>query len=145
MNIAAISVLKPNEEPILAGRLNGKRIFLRVLDELSALDGPATVILDFKPAEIATSSALSELVLPLRDHLRSRRPPAYVVVANLADKVAEELDDVLSRSGEAIPACNFSKPKNISKARLFGRLDPNLLETFEMIRRKGETSAVELH
>src|SRR5262245_56453367 len=143
MNIVTIQILKPNEEPILSGRLSGKRAFLRVLEEVPPFTAPTVVALDFRGVELATASFLSEAVLPLRDHLRFRRPPAYVVVVNLADKVAEELDELLIRSADAILACNVSANGDISKIRLTGTLEPKLLETFNLILKKGATSAVE--
>jgi hypothetical protein len=103
------------------------------------------LFLDFVGVELATSSFLSEAVLPLRDHLRTRRPPAYVIVANLAEKVAEELDELLNRSGNAILTCDIAANGDITRVHLAGRLDEKLLETFNLIRQKGSASAVELH
>jgi hypothetical protein len=145
MKVIHLLVLRPDQEPILAGRLNGKRAFLSALEALPALDQPTLVILDFSGAQLATSSYLAELVVPLRDHLRLRRPPGYVVVANLDDKVAEELDGLMTRTGEAILVCKTSPDGSISDAYLLGKLDHKLRETFDLIRTKGETTAVELH
>jgi hypothetical protein len=145
MNKVTITVLKPNEEPILAGRLDGKRTFLRVLEEIPSLTAPTLLILDFRGVELATSSFLSEAVLPLRDHLRFRRPPAYVVVANLAEKIAEEFDELLIRSGDALLACDSDANGNITHVRLTGKLEEKLLDTFNLIRERGAVSAVELH
>jgi hypothetical protein len=145
MKILQITVRKPHKEPILAGRLDGKRTFLRALEELPPLSDPALAVLDFAGAELATSSFLSELVLPLREHLRLRRPPAYLVVANLSEKVREELDELLNRLGDALLTCEFSNRGKISSVKLVGKLDQKLLETLELVRQKGETSAVELY
>jgi hypothetical protein len=145
MNKITVPLLAPNEEPILAGRLSGKGTFLRVLEEIPSFTAPTLLILDFHGVELATSSFLSEAILPLRDHLRFRRPPAYVVVANLADKVAEEFDELLVRSGDAVLACDLAASGAITHVRLMGRLEEKLLETFDLIRQKGTASAVELH
>jgi hypothetical protein len=145
MNKVIVPVLRPGEEPVLAGRLTGKRVFLRSLEELPPITEPTIVILDFHGVDLATSSFLSEAVLPLRDHLRLRRPPAYVVVANLAERVSEEFGELLNRSGDAILTCTASSQENVFNAQLVGNLEPKLQETFDLIRRKGETSAVELH
>jgi hypothetical protein len=145
MNNVIVPILKPNEEPVLAGRLEGKRIFRRVLEELPIFPDTTLLLLDFRGVELATSSFLSEAVLPLRDHLRFRRPPAYVVVANLSEKVAEELDELLVRMGEAILSCDISANGDISEVHLSGRLEQKLLDTFNLIRQKGLASAVELH
>jgi hypothetical protein len=145
MNKVTVSILRPGEEPVFAGRLTGKRVFLRSLEELPPIAEPTIVILDFRGIDLATSSFLSEAVLPLRDHLRLRRPPAYVVVANLNERVSEEFGELLNRSGDAVLTCTTSSQGSISNAQLIGTLEPKLLETFDLIRRKGETSAVELH
>jgi hypothetical protein len=145
MNELTIPILKPNEEPILAGRLSGKRTFLRVLEEIPSFTAPTLLILDFRGVELATSSFLSEAVLPLRDHLRFRRPPAYVVVANLAEKVAEEFDELLVRSGDAMLACDIGADGGIRNVRLTGKLEEKLLDTFNLVREKGAATAVELH
>ncbi len=145
MKKVLIPLLKPHDEPILAGRLSGRRIFLRVLEELPVLTGPTILLLDFRGAELATSSFLGEAVLPLRDHLRFRRPPAYVVVANLNDKIAEEFDELLIRGGDAMLACETGSDGAISNVRLMGKLEEKLLDTFNLIRAKGAASAVELY
>jgi hypothetical protein len=145
MNITKIAVRIPNDDPILAGRLDGKRMFLRVLEELPAFTEPTIVVLDFAGVELATSSFLSEAVPPLREHLRLRRPPAYVVAANLNAKVREELDELLIRTGDVLLTCQISSTGEVTDTQLAGTLEPKLLETLELVRRRGETSAVELH
>ena len=145
MNNLTIRILKHGDEPILAGRLGGKRTFLRVLEEIPSFTAATLLFLDFHGVELATSSFLSEAILPLRDHLRFRRPPAYVVVANLAEKVAEEMDELLIRVGDAIFACDLSANGEVSQVRLLGKLEQKLLETFNLVRQKGAASAVELH
>ena len=87
---------------MLAGRLTGKRAFVRSLEELPPLIEPSVVVLNFKGVTLATASFLGEAVLHFRDHLRLGRSPAYLIVANLADRVAEELDDLLNRAGDAL-------------------------------------------
>jgi hypothetical protein len=145
MKYVKLPVSKPDEDPILAGRLTGKRTFLRLLEEMPPIHEPTIVILDFRNVDLATSSFLSEAVLPIRDHLILRQPPGYVVVANLVENVAEELDELLRRSGDAILSCAASQQGKLTKAHLIGKLEPKLLETFNMISNKGEASAVELH
>jgi hypothetical protein len=143
MNIVKVPLLKPADEPILAGRLAGRRAFVTALEAVPPLTEPTLVILDFSRADYATSSFLAELVVPLRDHLQ--RQPAYVVVANLADMVREELEEFLRRSGEAILACKLSSESKVSSVELLGRLDDKLQETFRLVQRRGEASAAELH
>ena len=61
------------------------------------------MLLDFSGVDFATSSYLSEMLVPLRDHLRLRHQPGYVVAANLSDNVREEIEEMLRRSGDALP------------------------------------------
>ena len=144
MKLVCIRLGRLGVEPILAGRLAGKRMFVDALQEMPLMSEAAIVLLDFAGIELATSSFLSELLIPLRDHLRLRRPPGYVVAANANGKVREEMDELLSRIGDALLVCDSADTK-ISNLALVGNLDPKLSETLELVRRKGETSAVELH
>lgn len=140
-----IPILNPGEEPVLAGRLTGKRAFIRALEQLPELTKPTLVLLDFLNVDLATSSYLSEAILPLRDHLCLRHPPGYVVAANLTEMVNEELEELLRRSGDAVLTCNVDTDGQISNVQLCGKLDDKLKETFTLVNRKRETSAVELH
>jgi len=135
----------PTEEPVLAGRLSGKRAFLAALGKLPEMIEPTLVVLDFAGVDIATSSYLSELVLPLRDHLRMRRQFGYVVVANVADGVHEEIEEMLCRSGDAVLICNMTAAGDISDVRLCGNLEHTLRETLRLVSAKGETTAAQLH
>jgi hypothetical protein len=145
MNVMKVPMLTGGEEPILAGRLIGKRVFLRALENLPALTAPSIIALDFHGVDLATSSFLSEAILTLRDLLRTRRPPGYVVVVNLSEKVREELDELLNRSGDALLVGVLTGANKISGAEIAGKLDQKLEETFNLVRRKGETTAIELH
>src|SRR4051812_27450848 len=108
MNHLNLPILTAGEEPILAGRLSGKRAFLKALEQLPEMSAPTLVLLDFKGVELATSSFLSEAIFPLRDHLRLRRFPGYVVVANASDRVREEIEELLRRSGDALLTCTVT-------------------------------------
>jgi hypothetical protein len=145
MNHLKLPVLTAGEEPILAGRLSGKRAFLKALEQLPEMSAPTLVLLDFKGVDLATSSFLSEAIFPLRDHLRLRRFPGYVVVANASDKVREEIEELLRRSGDALLTCTVTGAGQISDVQLCGRLDQKLQETLDLVNAKGETTAVELH
>lgn len=138
-------MLRPDEEPTLAGRLCGKRALVRFLEGLPPLADPAVVALDFKGVALATSSFLDEAVLHFRDHLRLGRTPASLIVANLGDGVEEELDDLLIRASDALLSCKLSDHSEVSDVRLLGNLEPKLKETFDLVNKKGEASATELH
>jgi hypothetical protein len=145
MRVVRIRLHLPGTGPILAGRLDGRRVFVRTLEQFSTVTETSLAVLDFEGISVATSSFLSELILPLRDHLRSRTPPSFVVVANLASRVKEEIDEYLNRIGEAVLSCTIDENDNISRPQLEGKLDPKLWDTFELLKRKREATAVELH
>jgi ACT domain-containing protein len=145
MNHLIVPMLGLGEDPILAGRLTGKRAFLKALEQLPEMSAPTLVLLDFGKVDLATSSFLTEAIFPLRDHLRLRRVPGYVVVANLAERVREEIEELLRRTGDALLTCTVNPAGQVSDVQLCGRLDQKLQETLDLVNRKGETTAVELH
>ncbi len=138
-------MLRPGAEPILAGRFSGQRAFVAALEQLPELTEPALVLLDFAGVDLTTSSYLSELLVPLRDHLRLRRQSGYAVAANLKDKVREEIEELLRRSGDAFLTCATDASGAINDIQLCGNLDDKLLETLKLVSRKRETTAAQLH
>jgi hypothetical protein len=145
MKIAILPMLPPGVEPILAGRLSGQRAFLSALEQFPELSEPTLVLLDFKDVELATSSYLSEVLIPLRDQLRLRRQPGYAVAANMNTKVHEEVEEFLLRSSEAFLACNSDASGKITDVRLCGKLDEKLQDTLNLVTLKGETTAAQLY
>jgi len=140
-----LPMVRPSDEPVLAGRLSGKRAFVTALEQLSEMAEPTLVLLDFGGVYLATSSFLSEVVLPLRDHLRLRCPPGYAVAANLKEEVREEFEEMLRRSGDALLICAADATGHISGVQLCGKLDDKLRETLSLVSRKHETTAAQLY
>jgi hypothetical protein len=145
MKTFALPILQSDEDPVVAGRLSGKRAFISLLERLPELTAPTLILLDFKHVELATSSYLSEVLVPLRDHLRLRHPPCYAVAANLSERVREEIEEMLRRSGEALLTCTSNESGQIADVQLCGRLDEKLQETLTLVSRKRETTAAQLH
>jgi sugar-specific transcriptional regulator TrmB len=145
MKSLLVSMLRPDEDPVLAGRLTGRRAFVSVLERLPELAEPTLVLLDFKRVDLATSSYLNEVLLPLRDHLRLRCPPGYAVAANLSERVREEIEEMLRRTSEALLTCITDATGQIADVQLCGRLEEKLQETLALVSRKGETTAAQLH
>ncbi|MBS4004956.1 hypothetical protein [Bradyrhizobium sp. G127] len=145
MKNLSLPMLRPGNEPILAGRLTGKRAFVTALEALPEMVEPTLVLLDFRNVDFATSSFLSEVVLPLRDHLRFRHPPGYAVAANLSDIVREEIEEMLRRSGDALLTCRTDTEGHIRDVQLCGNLEDKLQETLTLVSRKRETTAAQLH
>jgi sugar-specific transcriptional regulator TrmB len=145
MKQLVLPMLRPDDEPVLAGRLSGKRAFVAALEQLPEMVEPSLVLLDFGRVDLATSSFLSEVVLPLRDHLRLRHPPGYAVAANLSDTVREEIEEMLRRSGDALLICTTDAAGRIGDVQLCGKLEDRLQETLSLVSRKRETTAAQLH
>ena len=145
MKKITLPMVRPDADPILAGRLSGQRAFVAALEQFPELTEPALVLLDFSGADLATSSYLSEVLVPLRDHLRLRRQPGYTVAANLKEKVREEIEEMLRRSGDAFLTCVTDAASQITDVKLCGRLDEKLEETLKLVSRKAETTAAQLH
>jgi hypothetical protein len=145
MKKIVIPMQRPGDEPVLAGRLSGKRAFLAALEKLPEMAEPTLVLLDFAGVDLATSSFLSESVLPLRDHLRLRGQPGYVIAANLNDDVREEIEEMLRRSGDALFTCATTAAGQIGNVQLCGKLEDKLHETLSLVSRTGETTAARLH
>jgi hypothetical protein len=94
---------------------------------------------------LATSSFLSEALLPLRDHLRLRGQPGYVAAANVNEDVREEIDEMLRRSSDALLTCVITAAGEVGDVQLCGKLEIKLYETLSLVSRKGETTAARLH
>ena len=144
MTIVSIA-LRQLERPeiVLAGRLEGRRTLIQFLERLPQGEH-RLVALNFEGIELATSSFLSEAVLRLRDHLRLNNPPCCLVVVNLNERVEEELDDLLKRSGQALGAAKLVGGE-LAYGRLLGELDAKLAETLRLVRARGEATGAQLH
>src|SRR6202140_5373230 len=129
MKTLTLPMLRPGVDPILAGRLSGKRAFVATLEQFPELAEPALVVLDFTGVDLATSSYLSEVLVPLREHLRLRRQPGYAVAANPSEKAREEVEEMLRRSADAFLTCAPDAAGQISDVQLLGKLDAKLQET----------------
>lgn len=145
MKTVLLPMLRTGSDAILAGRLMGQRAFVAALEQFPELAEPALVLLNFAGVELATSSYLSEVLVPLRDHLRLRRQPGYAVAANLADTVREEIEEMLRRSGDAFLTCGTDSAGQITDIQLCGQLDDKLLETLKLVSLKRETTAAQLY
>lgn len=145
MKTVLLPMLRPGSDAVLAGRLTGQRAFVSALEQFPELAEPSLVLLDFTGVDLATSSYLSEVLVPLREHLRHRRQPGYTVAANMNEKVSEEVEELLRRSGDAFLACATDASGHITDVQLCGKLDEKLQETLKLVSRKRETTAAQLH
>lgn len=143
MKQVVLPMLRPGQDPILAGRVEGENARRRLLFALSPVTVPTLVVLEFRPVELATASYLDEVTLKFRTQLE--RAPAYLVAANLSDKVLDEFEYLLHRAGDAFLVCQRLEGGIASRPRVLGALEAKLKQTYELVKQKGEAGATELH
>jgi hypothetical protein len=131
--------------PVLSGALRGQELLAKLLREVAAEPpSPQPLFLDFKGIDSATASFLRESVLAFRDMVRGRRSTIYPVIANASEPVQEDLRELVRSRGGVLLACRLAEDGTISEPRLIGDLDPKQQLTFDLVRKRGETDAVEL-
>lgn len=127
---------------VLAQAVSGRNVLRKLLAATEREPPmPEPVFLDFEDVDVATSSFLRESVVAYRDAMRARRSNLYPVVSNPNEAVEEELDDMLRARGEAMLACALARDGSLTGVRLLGGLDPKHRQTFDLVRKLGETDA----
>lgn len=126
---------------MLAGAGVGRRTCMNILNEIGIVRDPTVCLLDFSNVDVATTSFLREAVLRLRDAARAQGSPICFVVANASDEVREELDDLLRRSGDALPACRTGADGAPELPDVLGELDDKQQRTLDLLRDLGEADA----
>jgi hypothetical protein len=130
---------------VLAQAVSGRNVLRKLLAATEREPfAPEPVFLDFAGVDVATSSFLRESVVAYRDAMRARRSNLYPVVSNPNEAVEEELDDTLRSRGDAMLACALAQNGPPAGVRLLGGLDPKHRQTFELVRKLGETDAATL-
>jgi hypothetical protein len=130
---------------VLSGALRGHDLLAQLLRATAAEPTlPQPVFLDFIGIDVATASFLRESVLAFRDIVRGRRSVIYPVVANASDAVKEELDELVKSRGGILMTCQLADDGAVSNPGLIGQLDRKQQLTFDLVRQRGETDAMEL-
>jgi hypothetical protein len=138
-----ISELTPG--PVLSGALRGQELLAKLLPEAAAEpQSPQPLFLDFKDIDSATASFLRESVLVFRDLVRGRRSTIYPVIANAGDLVQEDLRELVRSRGGVLLTCRLSDDGSVSEPGMIGDLDPKQQLTFDLVRERGQTDALEL-
>ncbi len=134
MRIMRISLVQVSDSPVLAGVVNGKIAFAEIIKIIP--EGPATpqpVFLDFGSVNVATASYIRECVFAIKDYLRSKRSPYYLVVANANSEVFDELSVIANAKNDAIVICDLSDDDTVMNVDLIGNLDPKQKMTFDLV------------
>lgn len=130
---------------VLSGALRGQDLLAQLLRATAAEPAsPQPFFLDFTGIDVATASFLRESVLAFRDIVRGRRSVIYPVVANASDAVREELVELVKSRGGVLMTCRLADDGTVSEPRLIGQLDRKQQLTFDLVRQRGETDAMEL-
>ena len=115
----------------VAGSEEGAEALAKLIRQVSAIVDAGIVYLDFWGIEIATASWLRQAVVGFRDYCRGSRPNLYPAIANVNDKIVEELK-VLLRS-DAVIVCDLAKDGTPRNARVIGRLEQKQEETLAAV------------
>ena len=143
MKRVLISELSPG--PVLSGALRGQELLAKLLPEAAAEPpSPQPLFLDFKGIDSATASFLRESVLVFRDMVRGRRSTIYPVIANASELVQEDLQELVRSRGGVLMTCRLSDDGSVSEPGMIGDLDPKQQLTFNLVRERGQTDALEL-
>ena len=143
MKQVVLPMLRPGQDPILAGRVEGENARRRLLSALGPITVPTLVVLEFCAVRLVTASYLDEVTLKFRTQLE--RTPGYPVAANLSDIVLDEFEHLLRRAGDAFLVCQRLESGVATTPRVLGVLEPKLKQTYGLVKQKGEAGAIELH
>ncbi|MER9901127.1 hypothetical protein [Mesorhizobium sp. M0130] len=135
-------MLRSDQEPVLAGALNGKLAFARMIQSIDGNPETASpLFLDFRDVQVATASYLRESVFSLKSYLRLIDSKLYAVAANLNESVYDEFQMVADAKNDAIISCHLSDGGQISDVVLVGKLDPKQQITFDLVNRLRKADA----
>jgi type V secretory pathway adhesin AidA len=126
---------------VLSGGIAGRRLLTALITATPPADTPTRVFLDFEGIEVATASFLRETVIGFRDYVRLSLNNVYVVVANLAPAILEELEFFIRARGEALWMCELDGQGRVHSPRMLGELDPVQRATFEAVAELGAATA----
>lgn len=129
---------------ILAGAADGALAQAKLIAHASQFKSPGVVFLDFQNVQVATGSFLREAVLGFRWSCRRVYTYLQPVVANANAKIVQELELVLSATGQAIAACELDVDRCPHNARVLGHLEEAQHQTLIALLDLGEADAARL-
>jgi hypothetical protein len=140
-----ISIKDLTGRQVLAGTLNGRKVFAKLLDQIGGdTTEPELVFLDFDGVQVATASFLRETVFSFRDNVRRSRSNFYPVVANANEAVKEELNILAKSDSDVLMLCSLDNSNRPRNPHLAGELDPKQRLTFNLVCSCRETDAAQL-
>ncbi len=133
-----------SDDGILAGSIEGQKVFADLLQKTTPPAQPQVCFLDFADIDVATTSFLRDGVIAYRNHARSMWPFVYPVCANLAPRVKEELHSFLKDRSDAFVVCGLDADGRVSKVELVGQIDGKQAVALRGVLDLGESDAAGL-
>jgi hypothetical protein len=138
-----VEIKKLVGKQVLGGSIPGRQLFGKLVSHVASGPNSEACFLDFAKIQLATGSYLREGVLAFQKWGIDRNPSLFAVVANANSEILEELEFVLADCGGAIWICTVEKGQ-IGHCRAIGKFDDIQLQTFELVRTRGEVDAPSL-
>jgi hypothetical protein len=129
---------------VLAGALQGQKVFGRLVAAITPSNDPQLCYLDFVNVDVATTSFLRECIIGFRNHALTHWSNVYPIVANLSQYVREELEHFLLQQGDALVICKLTKAGEPSNVHVLGHLDEKQEITLRAVIDEGEVDAPSL-
>lgn len=131
---------------VLAGAIPGRKAFGKLLERTGQEPPTAEpLFMDFTGVEVATASFLRETILAFRNTVRHKRSNLYPIITNANELIVDEIAVLLATRGDVLMLCSLDEKGIPRNSRLVGDLDPKQRITFDLVQKRGETSAAELH
>jgi hypothetical protein len=145
MTLVRYNLAPPGSEPVLAGAMNGKVAFAKLVKEIDREPAvPTALFLDFRDVQVATASYLRESVFSLKGYMRAIDSKYYPVAANVNEPIYDELMVVANAKNDAIISCRLDDNDVVSDVALIGHLDPKQRITFDLVHEVENADANQL-
>lgn len=127
----------------LLGRLQGKRDYAKVCEELAAVPNGEIVVLDFSGVSLLTGSWANTMLVPLYRRAVEDQMDFFPVLANIAPDCIDDLLLVAEWNHQCYLHAEIAKGEP-TKAVLLGSLDPGQASTLRAVLEHGEVTGAEL-
>jgi len=127
----------------LLGRLQGKRDYAKVCEELAAAPAGETVVLDFRDVELLSGSWANAMLVPLYRLVAEDQVDLFPVLANIGPACLDDLLLVAEWNHQCYLHAKVVNGKPI-RAVLLGSLDPGQESTLKAVMEHGETTGAAL-
>ena len=127
----------------LLGRLQGKRDYAKVCEELAATPTGETVLLDFGGVTLLSGSWANAMLVPLYRRATEDRVDLFPVLTNIAPACLDDLLLVAEWNHQCYLHAETINGEPL-KAVLLGALDPGQESTLKAVLEHGEVTGAEL-